>query len=192
MTVSVRDALSSDADAVTDAHVRAWQVGCRGIVPDALLDHPDFDRRQRDGWRYRLEHGPSPGSDPENRIVVAVVADRVVGFAHTGRQVHRAAGRHDGGELYGLYVHPDWWGHGAADALMAAALAELRTRFTSAGLWVLCDAQRARRFYERTGWTIRRTHEGDLVEEPWPLPVVPGAPIVSGTVGTIQYGIALV
>jgi RimJ/RimL family protein N-acetyltransferase len=37
---------------------------------------------------------------------------------------------------------------------MAAALAALRTSgFDSASLWVLEDNPRARRFYEREGWT---------------------------------------
>jgi GNAT superfamily N-acetyltransferase len=58
------------------------------------------------------------------------------------------------GELWGLYVDPEAWGSGAAAALLAASVDALRGRgFTEAVLWVLEDNPRARRFYEREGWT---------------------------------------
>ena len=45
---------------------------------------------------------------------------------------------------------------------MAAALAALRAGgFVSASLWVLEDNPRARRFYEREGWTL----DGERREE---------------------------
>ena len=57
-------------------------------------------------------------------------------------------------ELYALYVHPDWWSTGTGRALLDRALA----RTTAAGyadivLWVLRDNARARRFYERAGFS---------------------------------------
>ena len=51
-----------------------------------------------------------------------------------------------------FYLHPDAWGSGAADPLMAACLDELRSRFDRAILFVLEANPRARRFYERWGW----------------------------------------
>ena len=43
---------------------------------------------------------------------------------------------------------------GAGPALMAAALEAMRASgFGAASLWVLDDNPRARRFYEREGWT---------------------------------------
>jgi GNAT superfamily N-acetyltransferase len=58
------------------------------------------------------------------------------------------------GELYAIYALPEAWGSGAGPALMKAALGALRDRgFATAQLWVLEDNPRARRFYEREGWT---------------------------------------
>lgn len=38
MPVKVRAALPADAFAVAEVHVRSWQLGYRGLLPDAYLD----------------------------------------------------------------------------------------------------------------------------------------------------------
>jgi len=189
MTVTVRDVEPSDADAVADLHVRAWQVAYRGVVPDNVLDHPDHERARHEGWRYRLEHGPPPTGDTQNRIFVGQRRERVVGFGHVGRETE--AHDHERGEVYGLYVHPVAWGTGVADALMAACLAELRTRFASAVLWVLRDNPRARRFYERTGWTLALGPGGTPIEEPWTGPAMPNSPSLPEPLPVVRYSIEL-
>ncbi len=56
--------------------------------------------------------------------------------------------------LWQLFVRPPWQGRGVATQLMGAAVAEARRReFTRMRLWAPRDAARARRFYEREGWT---------------------------------------
>lgn len=192
MTVTVRDALPGDADAVADAHVRAWQVGYRGVVPDQVLDHPEFERARHERWRHRLSHGPAATRDPLNRIFVCVMRERVVGFGHAGREADPPPEAAERGEIYGFYVHPDAWGTGAADALMAACLAELRTRFTRAVLWTLRDTPRSRRFYERTGWTLQFHADHTPIEAPFPLPDFPDRPMVNSELTTVQYAIDLV
>jgi len=72
-----------------------------------------------------------------------------VGFAWTGDS-RDEPGK---GELFAIYVVPEAWGSGAGSALMASALEALRS-YSSATLWVLEDNPRARRFYEREGWSL--------------------------------------
>jgi GNAT superfamily N-acetyltransferase len=56
--------------------------------------------------------------------------------------------------LWQLFVLPDWWGRGVAQLLHDAAIAEMRTRdYRSARLFTPSQHARARRFYERRGWT---------------------------------------
>ena len=56
--------------------------------------------------------------------------------------------------LWQLFVRPPWQGRGVARQLIGAAVAEARRRgFTRMRLWTPRDAARARRFYEREGWT---------------------------------------
>jgi GNAT superfamily N-acetyltransferase len=192
VTVEVRDARPADADAIADLHVRAWRVGYRDVVPDQVLDHPDLEQRRHGQWNHRLTHGPPPGGDPDNRIFAAVVRERVVGFGHAGREAEPPRGGELRGEIYGFYVHPDAWGTGVADALMAACLAELRSRFASAVLWTLRDTPRSRRFYERTGWRLQTTDDGTPVEAPFPLDHFPGGESVTGPLTSVQYLIDLV
>ena len=82
-------------------------------------------------------------------MFVAEQAGSVNGFVSVGpsREVEGE------GELYAIYVHPDAWGSGAGPALMGEARQWLADRFPAAILWVLEDNPRARRFYEREGWT---------------------------------------
>ncbi len=59
------------------------------------------------------------------------------------------------GEIYAFYLHPDYWGSGIADELMAACIARLRSDgWPLARLWVLTENARARRFYERHAWVV--------------------------------------
>ena len=57
-------------------------------------------------------------------------------------------------ELRALYVVPGARGTGIAQALMAATLEAMRGEgHGESSLWVGTDNVRARRFYEREGWT---------------------------------------
>ena len=59
------------------------------------------------------------------------------------------------GELYALYLLPAWWSAGVGRALMTSVLDALRgDRYRRVVLWVLADNARARRFYERAGFTL--------------------------------------
>ena len=52
-----------------------------------------------------------------------------------------------------LYVVPEAWGSGVAAALHEEAVASMRELGCRATLWVVEGNTRARRFYEREGWT---------------------------------------
>jgi GNAT superfamily N-acetyltransferase len=72
--------------------------------------------------------------------------------------------------LWQLFVRPAWQGRGIAPALMEAAAGEAGQRgFARMRLWTPEGQTRARRFYEREGWTLT----GGLHEHsPFGLPVV--------------------
>jgi GNAT superfamily N-acetyltransferase len=56
--------------------------------------------------------------------------------------------------LWQLFIQPEWWGRGVAPTLHDAATAEMRARgFDRARLYTLSLHARAKRFYERRGWT---------------------------------------
>lgn len=61
--------------------------------------------------------------------------------------------------LWQLFVVPQWWGGGIAPFLHDRAIAEMRSRrFVQARLFTPSLHARARRFYERHGWSSAGEH----------------------------------
>ncbi len=194
MSVQVRRAQREDADAIAAAHTAAWSVGYRGLVPSSFLDSASVAAARRTSWRRRLLDGVRPdGFDTDDRLFVGVLDDRVVGFGHVGA-VHSEdpddapavlADPSALGELYGFYVHPRAWGTGVADALIARCHTALDERFAAAVLWVLAKNPRARRFYERSGWSC--DVDGRTVTALWPGPQAPGVPQLEAPLPEVRY-----
>ena len=99
------------------------------------------------------------------------MGDRIVGYAGVGPERDPGAPPKTG-ELYALFVHPDYWGTGAGRALTDAALTDLRNADCGAvWLWVLEANTRARRFY--LGYAFTETSDrtrsslGDLPSSGW-------------------------
>jgi len=144
---TVRPARLGDADDVAALHVRAWQAGYRGLLPD---DYLAGLRPAERAARYTFDT-----RDPAGPMTLVAVRDgAIVGFATTG-------GHDDGsepvGELMALHVDPPSWRTGIGSALVAAARQALSDRgFGRAVLWVLSGNDRAERFYRGDGWT----HDG--------------------------------
>lgn len=147
--VTVRVATIGDADAITEAHVAAWQAAYRGIMPERYLDDLTKERASR-AARHRVSIA-SP-DDPRTFELVAEYDGAVVGWLCGGPS--RDEDRSDTtGEVWAVYVHPDDWRRGVGSALMTAALERLAgDGFTEAVLWVFEANARARGFYERFGW----------------------------------------
>ena len=94
---------------------------------DQLLDNPDAI--------YLPE-----GQIANGQVIVAEIDGLIAGFAAVV-----------GGELDGLFVEPDLWGHGIGRALADAATHEARKR--GLALTVIASP-RARRFYESCGFSV--------------------------------------
>ena len=137
-----RWAVPEDAPELADVHVTTWQVAYRGILDESFL--LGLDRGAREAWWRRFI--------AEGARVHVVGEERVVGFCH-------ATGSADEGwgEVFSIYVHPEWWGSGLGHRLLAAGEDSLRRLgFDRALLWVLERNVRARSFYEGHGWVRGR------------------------------------
>ncbi|WP_193611959.1 GNAT family N-acetyltransferase [Nocardioides lijunqiniae] len=127
----LRPAGEDDVAVIAEIWERGWHDGHDGHVPDELT-------AVRTAATFRAR-----AADRVGQTSVAEVAGRVVGFV----VVH-----HD--ELEQVYVDEAHRGSGVAQALMAEGL----RRVAAAGhrqAWLVAAAgnARARRFYERQGWT---------------------------------------
>jgi GNAT superfamily N-acetyltransferase len=141
----LRTAQPADAAAVATVHVRSWQVGYRGLLPDEYLDGLRSEDRAE---RYTFDE-PGRAEDPET--IVAVERGTVRGFATIG-----SCGDDDrpgAGQLLALYVDPVRWSRGIGRALIQEARTRLGLQgFGEASLWVLAGNERADRFYRLDGW----------------------------------------
>jgi len=114
-------------------------------------EHDELEELQRRAslelpeYRDQLLANPDAIYLPEGQIangqvIVAEMGGLIAGFAAVV-----------GGELDGLFVEPDLWGHGIGRALVDAATHEARKR----GLTLTVIANpRARPFYERCGFAV--------------------------------------
>jgi GNAT superfamily N-acetyltransferase len=161
MGVRIRAATPEDADAIGGVHVESWRWAYRGLLPDDLLDGLDPAERGV-GWRRILESGDAD-------VILAEDDDRIVGFA-SGSASRDDDATPGTGEVLTVYVVEDTAGTGTGRALLAGALGLLRARgHTRATLWVLESNERARRFYERNGWTwdgARGEHQVECAKRP--------------------------
>ena len=136
---SVRVAVPADAPALGDVHVACWREAYAHLFSPAFLAALDVDDR-REQWARRLaDRGPDRG-------LVAVVDERIVGFAWTGPSRDEPPVREL--ELSGLYLLAAWHGTGLGQALLDAALGD-----RPASLWTAEDNPRAVAFYARNGFT---------------------------------------
>lgn len=129
-------------------HVHAWRAAYTGVMPAHFLAALTIEEREA-MWRRSVTE---PELAPAERVIlVAAEGDHVLGFCVAGHA--RADDELGLGELYALNVDPPAWGRGAGRALVAAATAWLDARFRVSILWVTDENLRARRLYERAGWS---------------------------------------
>ncbi len=110
LTIDIRDARPHDAVAIADIHHGAWTGAYAGIIPHGVLTRM-LTRRNRDWWDNAIRRKAS--------ILVIEVGEQVVGYATVGR--NRARQIKADGEIYELYVAPQYQGVGLGSRLFAEA-----------------------------------------------------------------------
>lgn len=142
MAVTIRPAAAEDAPAIAEVHVASWRWAYRGMIGDDALRALSVSDREA-MWRDVI---------PRGNVVVAVKADRVVGFVAYGMP-DRQEPSGNAGEVFAIYLLEAVVGRGIGRTLLTHATEELRSRGSDrAVLWVLEGNERARRFYEAAGW----------------------------------------
>jgi len=160
---NIRPARVEDADAIGRIHVLSWQAAYADALPAEFLRTLSVQGRQ-DRWRDRLA-----ATDRAVRVLVVVDNATVVGFECVGPSRDDAASP-EVGELQSIYLDPAKWGQGLGTALHDEGLNTLRQDgYTSATLWVLDSNGRARRFYERAGWTFDGVTKVDTIADSPPV-----------------------
>jgi ribosomal protein S18 acetylase RimI-like enzyme len=157
MPTTIRRGRKTDATAIGRVYVETWQSAYPGLLPDAMLARMS-DVRHSAWWSRAL-------GDPRESRGIFVAEDEemgVVGFGSCGpvREIPDAfQGGLDGtesrvGEVYTLYVEPDFQNQGLGRRLLDAMLHQLQADgCDTAILWMLADNP-ARFFYEGLGGAL--------------------------------------
>jgi ribosomal protein S18 acetylase RimI-like enzyme len=139
--IEIRQAKPSDAAAVADTHDEAWKGAYQGIIPGVELEKLVM-RRGPDWWDSAIRKG--------SRISILVFGEVVAGYANYGR--NRARTLSYDGEIYELYLRPEFQGLGLGRRLFTAARKDLATSgMKSLVVWALSDNDNAVGFYQALG-----------------------------------------
>ncbi|MFN0194538.1 MAG: N-acetyltransferase family protein [Aestuariivirga sp.] len=139
--ISYRPPSLADAEEAARVHVQCWQEAYAGIMDAGFLSTLSVEDRAA-GWRETL-------ANPEAFTLLAIDADRIVGFEWSGPS---RAPQHADGEIYAIYVLASHQGRGAGRGLFQLAAANWRQRGGSRMLAnVVTRNSRARGFYAAMG-----------------------------------------
>ena len=163
--VTIRSAKPSDAEAIARIHVETWRNTYAGVLPDAYLTGLSVPERFK-FWQSILaqrDHGLT--------LIAADVETGVIGFGNAGPARAEALPKNSNwnGEIYTLYLMPDWHGRGIGRRLLHGLFDRLK-RFgrTDVILWVV-EANPTRFFYEAMGGSMiarrREKFAGVMLDE---------------------------
>lgn len=139
--ITIRVARPGDARRIARLDVETWRATYAGILATPFLVSLSTQRREL-GWATVIEREPRD-------VRVAVDEDgNILGFGSCGRN---REGAEFAGEVFTLYVAPDWQNQGIGRLLLIALFERLVAQgCNSAIIWVLRDNP-GRFFYQRLG-----------------------------------------
>ena len=158
--ISIRNAGPDDAEGIAAIHVASWRATYRGSMPDSYLDSLTIEQRLP-MWKQVLV-----SASPLVRVWVVERDDEIVGFCSMGPPLSQADEPSDSLVLHTIYLQPGYERQGIGSALLNHAEHEMvRLGIHVAILWVLEGNQRARQFYERSGWKSDGVEKLDQVSD---------------------------
>ncbi|WP_096302678.1 GNAT family N-acetyltransferase [Jatrophihabitans sp. GAS493] len=166
--MQIRRAVVADALGIAELHVKSWQVGYLGLIPQTYLDGLEPQQRL-----LRWQTSTEEASWPDRGVLVAEDDGGViVGFANlcpTRDPDARAdtgvgVGAGSIGEITSFYVLPSTWRQGIGRRLMTASVEMLAyAGYAEATLWVTEGNDRAIDFYSALGWVPDGAVKDDVV-----------------------------
>lgn len=148
----IRYADADDAKLLGEIHAQSWKVAYKGIVLDEILNNITSDKRQK--------YFEKALSEKLEEDAIIFENEKAVGQITIGKC--RDLDKNDYyGEVWGIYLLPEFWNKGIGTILINWGLDELKKRnYKMVTLWVLADNLKARKFYEKIGFE----HDGTIKE----------------------------
>jgi len=139
--IEIRRARANDACSVAECHDEAWRTAYRGIIPGTELEKL-IVRRGPAWWDSAIRKG--------SRVALLQFGDKIAGYANYGR--NRARSLDYDGEIYELYLRPEFQGLGFGRRLFTAARRDLaQSALRSLIVWALSENDNAVEFYRALG-----------------------------------------
>jgi ribosomal protein S18 acetylase RimI-like enzyme len=143
--ITLRIAEPRDASGIAAVHIDTWRDTYAGVFPVEVFRRMTH-RRIGAQWSHAI------ASRSETVLVAEDSGGRVVGFGSCGAT--KGLDLPYQGEVYTLYVHPDFQGQAVGRRLMASLFGVLADKGMGAALiWVLADNP-ARFFYQAMGGAL--------------------------------------
>ena len=145
--MNIRRAQENDAPLLAKVHVDSWQAAYRGLVPDSSL--------QGFTYQWREEYFRQSLATNAEETYLVEVDEEVVGFLTLGAARDPDLDVSRTGEIWGIYISPDYWRKGVGKRLVEEAERILKSRgYENAVLWVLEGNQQARWFCKAMGFSL--------------------------------------
>ena len=131
---------------ISIAHLTAWQKAFRGILSDAQLDNLQIENFVK-GWQQNIY------KIGRTNLIWVTENDKAVGFVSFGKPYDDNEKIQT--EIYGIYVHPDFWKKGIGYQLMKNTVLKnsKQENFNGVILWVMTKNTTSRNFYKRFGFS---------------------------------------
>ena len=139
VTIDIRPARARDAAEIAAVHDDAWLFAYRGLIPGAELQRMVM-RRGAAWWQKAIAGG--------SRLSLLTFGPTIAGYANYGR--NRARALSYDGEIYELYLRPEFHGLGLGRKLFEQVRRELGPQ-GSLVVWALADNHNANGFYRALG-----------------------------------------
>lgn len=131
---------------IAEAHVEAWRVAFKDILSAELLQSLEVEDF-RANWETIIQF------KERKNYIYQVDQGKAVGFVSFG--IPKDDQETADWEIYGIYVHPQYWGKGIGYALMKYALDQLKElrKGSEVVLWTMADNVRSTSFYTKYGFS---------------------------------------
>lgn len=158
---NIRYATVNDTKILGEIHSKSWKSTYKGIVPDEILDNITSSKREKYFKKALSEKWEEDAIIFKDGIPVGLIC---IGKCRDDDKQECS------GEIWGIYLLPEYWSIGIGSELFQWGIKELKRRgYKEITLWVLEENLRARKFYEKFDFyhdgTVKEIKIGKLLKE---------------------------